>query len=484
MDRKSTHRLEFLREVSLGSVLIILACAGWFSSCATAQEVSDHCHIRLQVDPQINGQCYIGGIFGKQNYLTDSVTATAGVIEISRNEPFPAGLYYVLFPDRKTFVQMLLDKDQEFTMQTSVDDLTGKMKVTGSLDNSLFYDNLRFESAHQKKMAQIDQQLATADPAAKQTLEGQKKALIQEREAHVTKFETEHPTSFFTRFKVSGKNPPVREFFLADGTPDNDAQVYHYRKEFWDGFDFSNESMLRTPVFHNKLSRYITKLTPQNGDSLVKYADWITRQTLNNKELFKYTANYIALEYKEAKIMDWEKVYVHMVDNFFTKELAFWSDSIQAWRLQEQIKSMRPSLLGMKGQNVNCTNAQGGKTALYDLTAPITVLFMYTTECDHCREQTPKLKEVYNTWKDKGVDVYALCIDDDVDAWKKFVAEFGLKWHNVIDPKMESRYGNKYHVDHTPEMYVLDKNHTIVAKNLKAFQLPTIFERILAESSQ
>lgn len=468
--------------IRLLSGFLVLMSTIWATGCASAQEVSERCEVRIQLDENINGPCFIAGIFGKENYVTDSAKAVNGLITVSREEPFPAGMYYVLLPDKKKYVQLLLDKDQEFSMTSTVQNTVNDMQVDGSLDNSLYYQNLQFEAEHKKALKALKKQIeATTNPTAKAELEQQKEALIGRREAHVQQFEDEYPNTFFTRFKVSGKNPPVRQFFNSDGTENKTKQVYHYRKEFWDGFYFEDESMLRTPVFHNKLSRYLSKLTPQNGDSLVKYADFITRKTMHNKELFKYTANYIALEYKEAKIMDWEKVYVHMVDNFFTQELAFWSDSVQAWRLQEQIKTMRPSLMGMRGKNLSCTNLNGEKTALYDLKAPITVLFIYTTECDHCREQTPKLKAMYEQWKDKGVDVYALCIDQDVEAWKKFVAEFGLSWHNVIDPKMESRYGSKYHVDHTPEMYVLDENHTIVGKNLKAPQLPTIFERILSK---
>jgi hypothetical protein len=46
----------------------------------------------------------------------------------------------------------------------------------------------------------------------------------------------------------------------------------------------------------------------------------------------------------------------------------------------------------------------------------------------------------------------------------------------VFDPTNRAIYA-KYYVDITPELYVLNKDRIIVAKNLHAEQLEPIFER-------
>lgn len=49
-------------------------------------------------------------------------------------------------------------------------------------------------------------------------------------------------------------------------------------------------------------------------------------------------------------------------------------------------------------------------------------------------------------------------------------------WVNVRDPSNVSIYA-KYFVDITPEIYILNKDRTIIGKNLKVEQIATIINR-------
>jgi len=444
-------------------------------------EKSGKTDITIKVKGLNEGKLYLNGIYGKTLFSMDSLHANRkGVIKIQMDTLLRGGLYYVVFPDKKTFIQLLLGDDQVFEMETEMDDLLLKMEVKGSIDNELFYENLKYEKDYNSKYQAIDFSQAKKGTPERKKLELEREKLVDKRKAHVKEITSRYPDSFFSIYKIAGQNPELRKFKLPNGEVDNDKQVWHYRNEFWDNVDFTDSRLVYTPVYHNKLERYITKLTPQVGDSLIRYADEITRKAMVNKDLFKYTANFIALEYEESKIMDWEKVYVHMVENFFSHELAYWSDSTNIYRLHQRARQMKPSLLGSQGQDINCRNDKGGMSRLFDIKSEMIVLFLYTPECEHCQKEAPELVKIYNEWKDRGVDVYALCIDPGDKRWKKFIKDNKFPWkHNVIDPENESRFRFKYNVDITPEMYVLDKNRIIVGKNLKAFQLPTIFERHL-----
>ena len=45
---------------------------------------------------------------------------------------------------------------------------------------------------------------------------------------------------------------------------------------------------------------------------------------------------------------------------------------------------------------------------------------------------------------------------------------------NVIDPQYESLYYKKYHIDITPELYIMDANNKIIAKDLHPNQIEPI----------
>jgi len=138
---------------------------------------------------------------------------------------------------------------------------------------------------------------------------------------------------------------------------------------------------------------------------------------------------------------------------------------------------MKPSLIGQTGQDFRAKNEFGQYISLYDIKSPIIVLYIFSYECDNCKKETPKLVEVINQWKDRGVDCFTLCIDDKEEEWKKYLKEYDMKFHNVFDFQRESKYHRKYHIDVTPEMYVLNKDRKIIASNIDSKQLPEIFER-------
>jgi peroxiredoxin len=137
---------------------------------------------------------------------------------------------------------------------------------------------------------------------------------------------------------------------------------------------------------------------------------------------------------------------------------------------------MKPSLIGKIGQDIIATNEKGEAVSLYGLTSPIKVLFIYSYDCEHCQKEAPEMVAVYNQWKNKGVDVLALSTDRDEATWKAFIQNNNMTFHNALDPDRSSRYERKYHIDITPELYVLDKNNKIIASNLSPNQLPQFLE--------
>jgi thiol-disulfide isomerase/thioredoxin len=95
---------------------------------------------------------------------------------------------------------------------------------------------------------------------------------------------------------------------------------------------------------------------------------------------------------------------------------------------------------------------------------------MYNPECEHCQEETPQLKAFHDKNK-KMLGVFAIAIDTDDMKWKNYIQKVGMQdFVNVHDPTNRSIYA-KYFVDKTPEMYVLDRDRTIIGKNLKTFQV-------------
>lgn len=445
----------------------------------TQEKPSGKLHMELQIHGAGNDVAKLLGVFGNQNYLLDSAKANAsGLFVFEADSLLPTGFYYLMLKSDNSYFQLLLGNDQEFKLTTTKGDYVNAMKVDGCLDNELLFKNLKFEADFGNRLNPVNKQLEGLKEGTPEytRFKAEQDKLVKERADHVKWFEDNHPNAFFTKFKMSGQNPELTNPKLPNGEVDQVAQVYAYRKAFFDNVDFAADWTMRTPVYANKLRRYIRELTPQNADSLIKYSDELIAKTKGNKELFKFTVNWIALEYKTPKTMGTEALYVHMIDTYWTPELAFWSNPEEIKGLRGEISLMKPSLIGKVGQDVQATNEKGEPVSIYGMKTPIKVVYIYSYDCEHCQKETPDMVRVYNEWKSRGLDVFALCLDEDKSKWQEFVRANNMTFHNAFDPERKSRFDRKYHIDITPELYVLDKNNKIIASNLAPNQLSEFLE--------
>lgn len=436
-------------------------------------------HFEMHIQGASNDLAKMLGVFGNQNYLIDSARSdAAGNFVFDADSVLPMGFYYVMLASDNSYFQLLLGADQEFKLETVKGDYVNSMKVDGCVDNELLYKNLKFEDEYGKRLQPVNKQLETLTEGTPEytRFKAEQDKLVKERQDHVQWYADNFPNAFFTKFKLSGQNPELTYPKLPNGELDQVTQVYRYRKAFWNGVDFNADWTLRTPVFANKLRKYIRELTPQNADSLIKYSDDLIARTKGNKELFKFTVNWIALEYKTPKTMGTEALYVHMIDTYWTEDQAFWSNPEEIKGLRGEVSLMKPSLLGKIGQDIVAQNEKGESVSLYGLKSPIKVLYIYSYDCEHCQKETPDMVRVYNQWKNQGLDVFTLCIDKDKTKWLEFVKKNNMSFTNVIDPQRTSKYERKYHIDITPELYVLDRNNKIIASNLSPEQLPEFLE--------
>lgn len=464
---------------------LLFACGGTQEqqNAATTPEVASVASGKMHVEVQINGAgndvAKLLSVFGNQNYMLDSAKADAnGLFVFEADSLLPIGFYYLMLASDNSYFQLLLGNDQEFSISTAKGDFVNSMAIDGCLDNELLYKNLKFEAEFGNRLNPVNKQLETLQPGTPEYIrfKAEQDKLVQERIDHVKWYEKNHPESLFTKFKLSGQNPDLTFPKLPNGEIDQVAQVYAYRKAFFDNVDFSADWTMHTPVYANKLRRYIRELTPQNADSLIKYSDELISKTKGNKELFKFTVNWIALEYKTPKTMGTEALYVHLIDTYWTEDQAFWSNPEEIKGLRGEISLMKPSLIGKIGQDVQATNGKGETVSIYGMKSPIKVVFIYSYDCEHCQKEAPDMVRVYNQWKNRGLDVFALSIDEDRSKWQNFIRQNNMTFHNAIDPERKSKYERKYHIDITPELYVLDKNNKIIASNLAPNQLPEFLE--------
>ena len=433
---------------------------------------------------------YLAGYYGAKQYYKDTTNVDSkGNFVFEGEESLPGGIYSVVMPDQKTYFEFIIT-EPKFTMTTNRKDLVMSMSVKGSEENKVFYDYLQFINNQQKKATPLRAKLK-ADKDDKKTKD-ELAAIDTEVKKYKLDMIAANNDKLVGKIFSTSQDPEVPEAPKGeDGKPlDKDFNYKYYKAHYLDGVDFCDERLLRSPVFHNKLDYYIKKLTIQIPDSIIKEADMLLEKTKCNKEMFKYVTHYITNNYEKSKIMCMDRVFVHMAQEVYCKDLAWWVDSAQKAKICNRAETLAPLMCGEVAPNIILQDTSEEKWInMHQVEAKYTILFFWDPGCGHCKKAMPKFKAMYDKFEGKGVELYSPCTEFETADWKKFVIDKELKWINVSDnPEINKNaakyihlttleslnFRDTYDIFSTPQVYLLDKDKKILAKKLSAEQLDDI----------
>ena len=425
--------------------------------------------------------CLLACYYGDKNYIKDSAKANAkGEVIFTATEKYDQGIYLFVPPNKKYF-DFVMDAEQNFTLETDTLDYIKYMKVKGSDENKFFYEYQTFMGGKQKQIEPLrDLYKKVKDNTDSAKIVSDKIAVIDKEVAdYKANFIKAHPDSFVSKIFKAMDEPVVPEApILPNGRKDSTFGYRYYKSHFFDNIDFSDDRLLRTPIFHNKIKQYLDKLTPQTPDSINISVDYVVEKGRANEEVFKYLVNWITYNYQSSKIMGMDAVFVHMANRYHCKGQTPWIDSTQLYKVCNRAFILEPLLLGKKAPPVVMLDTLGKEISLYNVKAKYTILLFWDEGCGHCKKEMPKMVELYKKLKSKDVQVFAYETEDSPKLWKKFIKDNNLQFINGYQPDQYKRAVTKkiYDIYSTPVIYLLDENKIIKAKRIDAEQLGNLID--------
>jgi thiol-disulfide isomerase/thioredoxin len=107
---------------------------------------------------------------------------------------------------------------------------------------------------------------------------------------------------------------------------------------------------------------------------------------------------------------------------------------------------------------------------LSDIKSAYTLVVFGASWCPKCTEELPEIAKKYNSWKEKGLEVVFIGLEDSPSAFQDFAKAFPYRSYSDLK-KWKSPIVLDYYVFGTPTMFLLDKNRKILLRPHSVKQL-------------
>lgn len=442
--------------------------------------------IKVQIPDFDQKELYLGYYLLDKQYILDTTQIDAnGVFTFAGEEPLAGGVYLVVLPPNNAFFQILLDtNDQHFSILTGpADNPTLGLKVKGSPNNEVFYDylNLLMEKTPVAEEYRKELEAAGEDQKAAEKAEKKLEELNQEIKQYQLDLVKNNPGKMVAAL-IAPNIPMDIPAFDAEGQELEVLRWQYTKQHYFDQFDLGDPRLLRTPLMFQRIDHFVNKLTVQHPDSINQSLFFVLERCKPAEETFKYYLVHFLNTYAKSKIVGFDAIYVFLAEQYYASGQAPWTDEEQLAKIIDNAQRIKPLLLGKIAPNILMQTREGKEVWLHDFQSPYTVLVFWAPDCGHCKKTMPELDTFYEQFKDKGVEVFAVCSKfyNELDSCWKFIDENNLNMlFHVVDPYHRSKYKTVYDIQTTPQVYILDQKKEILSKKIGIEQLPEVMQKII-----
>jgi thiol-disulfide isomerase/thioredoxin len=422
---------------------------------------------------------YLGNYFGDKMAISDTSKVVQGNVTFKGEDQLKQGVYFLVTADKKKAFEFMIGDDQHFGIEKNLSAPAHEVRFEGSDENDIFYNYLNYNKQSYDQVMAIRASMQNLEPGndSLKFLQDEVERINVEGISYKLDIIDKYPGSVTAMLFNVMREPEVPEFFLPDGRQDSNAAYLYYRNHYWEYVDLSDDRFLRTPVFHRKLERYMNKVVPGHPDTLIREIDNMIARTTENSEMQHYLLWYFTNTYETSKVMGYDKIFVHMVDTYFTDKGYEWLHPTVQKNMIDRVNQLRNVLIGSYAPALVMGDTAQQFISLHQIEADYTVILFWSSTCAECRQEVEILDNFLdNTEID--MEIYGVNTDTSFSKWAEYLLEHDLSWVNVNgNLNLTGDYHQLYDIYSTPVIYVLDDQKTIIAKRIAAAKVPSVIER-------
>ena len=218
--------------------------------------------------------------------------------------------------------------------------------------------------------------------------------------------------------------------------------------DFWDGIEAFDGPTDNNPLLSAQIDFYFDVLVSPLPDSITLEISRLVKRTKNNTDLRDFFLWKLLDKYQCPEYMTQDQVFVWLYDQYFSKMEIKDLNPANLTLIREKAERLRRLALYQPAPNFKFSES----VDLQSIESKYTVLFFYDHDCNLCQQELRDLDSVFMAHP----EITTLAID-----------------MNTNDASLDALY-DLYDIETTPLIYVLDRDKRIIAKKIRAKQIPLI----------
>jgi thiol-disulfide isomerase/thioredoxin len=442
-------------------VLIIFLCT--IVNCFNSYAQSISGNLSLLANQKIN----LEGFSGLKNYpISNATIDESGNFKLTYSIS-DYGIGYLMSADKKPLFLILSGEDIELVGEALSYNET--LKIKKGKENLLFE---RYAKEHPRREQALSawlylekiyfsDSLFTIQKAPSKAIQTEKQRIKKED----ANFLNQLPKVSYVSWYLPSRKLVSSVSVVAQHRPQETANTLYAFREI----DYTDSRLYKSGLFKDAIENHFW-LIENCGKSIdsvfieMKISiDMMLPKLAKNEKIFNEVTDYLfdllerhslfqASEYLALKVLNEGSC---NIENNLAKQL-------ETYRTMKK-GNIAPDVTFAEKTFFSKTHQSQKPSKLSELTTPFTLMIFGSSSCPKCIEEIPEIANLYTKWREQGVEVVFVSLDEKLDDFQKFSAEF--PFISTCDfKKWESPIVQSYFVFGTPTMFLLDQKREILLR--------------------
>jgi thiol-disulfide isomerase/thioredoxin/predicted CopG family antitoxin len=451
------------------TVTVLLGILFSIALCAQGYKIS------INLSGLRDSTVYLALHYGNEKFVRDTVFLDKkGRAVFAKSEPLSGGMYLLACGGEHLLDFLISDDTQQtFSLSATKGAYTNTLHFKNSPENEAFANFTRLMMRQQRKDMELTEMARKnrKDVEVQKYVERERQAYRDTLEQEIANIKRDLPNSLLYSIVKAMDVPVAEKIDIPESVRNRDSILYWYYYNFevnhyWDNFVLTDKRMQHTPILIPAIDRYFLKILKPIPDSIIPPLDRFLAKAAANPEMNKFLTGHVFNLFMQSEIMGMENVAIHLIDNYYLEGKVQNTDEKFMHEISDYANKFRHTLIGKQAANLKMETINGQYETLYDIDAPYILLYFFDSNCGHCKEETPKIYEVYEKYRNKGLAAYCVYSQNKKNEWIAYVAKHNMQWTNVWDPDNVNDFRRKYSIYSVPQVYILDRDKKIIGRRL------------------